>query len=314
MGAFNTYSGPSSLGKYKDIYDELFYVNANETQLFDMSGNDSGVINSKVEWVEKIEGAQTLHQYTVYEGMSISTNATPTAKNERYNYIEEFAVPFDVTKRAAELAKNGGEAGVTNLVDTAMKEAQVKLKIANELSMTFGTLSIGNATAAGSQMDGLVTIAGTLGTDCYLTAITSATETTFRTALNTNASAGGLMTNKKILMLSYTHKDSIGLNWKGNATDVNSVVEEAKIYADVKIYVSQYGPITVVGNRNFNATLSTSTYGILFEKDYLNKVWLYNSQIMDKSTNKINASDFSYINCFTLRYDKPTTLMQIIIS
>jgi hypothetical protein len=109
--SYNRYTGFSSVGNYKDIVDDLFYVNMNDTPIMD-SANSIEASDYVHYWEEVAFTAPSSNGYKRNENGSLSTTFTPPTKTERNNTVVESAVPFDLSKRAEAIAQRKGAAGV----------------------------------------------------------------------------------------------------------------------------------------------------------------------------------------------------------
>lgn len=307
--AYNRYTGNNSVGVYKDIVDDLFYVNVNETPIMDMSNSiESSSASDYVHyWEEVVHGAKTSNPYKRNEGGDLSTDYTPPTKTERSNTVVESAVPFTLSLRSEAIAKKKGMAGIRNAWERAKADAMVELKDGLEWSLLNGTQASGDSVSVASECNGLLTMAASLGTAAYNTNI-SGGESNFRTGLNTNKASGGMSGKKKMIFTSYTNKDAIA-NWTGRATQVQNPGDDAKVYADIEIYVSQYGPIVIMGH-----TMCASTKLCLFDAQKLSVAWLYPTQTVELGTTKLVAGSLAVANCATLQYDTPSTLFLMTIS
>lgn len=305
--SYNRYTGFSSVGVYKDIVDDLFYVNVNDTPVIDLA-NSIEASDYVHYWEEVVYSAVTSNAYKRNESGSLSTPYTAPTKTERSNYVVETAVPFDVSKRAAAIARKRGSAGVRNAWEKAKTDAMVVLKDNVEFSLFRGSSASGDVVSVASECNGLATMAASLGTDAYNTNV-SGGETAFRTGLNTNKAAGGMTGKKKMILTSYTNKDLIAKNWVGKATAVNAMASEPKIYADIEIYVSQYGPIVVAGH-----SMATNAMIVLFDAAKVSTAWLYPTQTVELGTTNLVEGMAAVANCVTLQYDTPTTMMYMTIS
>jgi hypothetical protein len=114
---------------------------------------------------------------------------------------------------------------------------------------------------------------------------------------------------KKMIFTSYTNKDSIAKNWTGRATAINGMDSSKKIYADVEIYVSQYGPIVIMGH-----ALSGSDELVLFNGMEIATAWLYPTQTIELGTTNLVEGMAARANCLTLEYERPSTLLYMTIS
>jgi hypothetical protein len=305
--SYNRYTNFSSVGNYKDIVDDLFYVNENDSPIMDMGGSKEARDYIHY-WEEVVYSQVTSNAYKRADGGSLSSTMTPATKTERSNYVVETAVPFDVSKRAAAIAKRRGAAGVRNAWEKAKMDADVILKDNVEYSLLQGASTSGDGSNA-SECQGLMVMAAALGTDAYNTNI-SGGESAFRTGLTTNRDAGGMKGKKKMIFTSYTNKDSIMKNWTGRATAINDMKPEAgKIYADVEIYVSQFGPIAIMGH-----SMALSTELVVFDGMDLATAWLYPTQTIELGTTNLVEGTAARANCLTLEYERPSTLMYMTIS
>ena len=306
VSSYNRYSGSASVGLYKDIVDDLFYVTENETKLMDMAKSTEAKDGIFHYWEEIKYAAVTANNYSRADGASLSTTYTPPTKTERYNYVEESAVPFDVTKRQAESAKRRGIAGVRSLWGQAKTEAMVVLKDNVEWALLNGTKATGDASTA-STMDGLTTMAESLGTTA-----TEATasfpdvtggEAEFKSLLNSMRAAGGMRGRKKMLIVSYTNRDSISTYWRGRADDVRDLAKDARIYADVQIYVSMYGPIAIEGH-----DMCSAVDMVIFDTEDVEIAWLYRTQTIDLGRTGLQENIAAVANACTLQYNRPARL------
>ena len=305
-GAYNRYTGSGSVGVYKDIVDDLFYVTQNETPIFDMA--KSSVARDYVHyWESTVFAAVTANSFTKADGEALSTSWTPSTKTEYSNYIEEAAIRFDVTKRAAAIASQRGYAGIKNYWTTAKFEAQTVLKDNNEFSLLNGTPASGDAVTSESKTQGLIPMATTYGTTGYEAAATfsypTGGEAEFRTLLTNMRAAGGARGRKKMVFTSYTNKDNIGKSWLGNATEISDMVDKAQKFADIKVYVSQYGPLTIMGH-----DMCSSTNLVVFDAEDLYMAWLYKTQTIDLGRTGLQENVAATANAMGLEYRRPSTL------
>lgn len=311
-GAYNRFTGSGSVGVYKDIVDDLFYVTQNESPIFDMA--KTSVARDRVHyWESTVFAAVTGNGFTQADGATLSTSWTPSTKTEYSNEVEEAAIRFDVTKRSGAIAAQKGYAGIKSMWTTAKYEANVVLKDNNEYSLLNGARATGDAVTSASRMEGLIPMATTYGTVNAVTGTTFAYptggETIFRNLLNSMRTAGGLRGRKKMVFTSYTNKDKIGKSWLGNATEVNAMAKDGQKYADIKIYVSQYGPLTIMGH-----DMCGSDDLVVFDSEDLYIAWLYKTQTLDLGRTGLQENVAASANAMTFEYRKPTTLGYLHIS
>lgn len=306
--SYNRGSGSGAVGVYKDIVDDLFYVTKREAPLMDSAKSVQASDNTHY-WESVVFGAFTSNPYKRAESASLSTTYTPNTKTEYSNIVEESAIPFDVSTRAYFIAKNKGYAGIKDMWATARTEADIELKDACEWSLLNGTPSA----SATYSMQGLIPMATTYGTTSYTTTATfafpTAGEANFRTMLNTMRGAGGVRGRKKVCLTSYTNKDSIGKSWNGNATQTQQLAEDAKKYADIKFYVSQFGVVAIMGH-----DMCASTNLVVYDAEDLAIAWLYKTQTIDLAVSSLVKGNAARANAMTLQYKNPTTLGWMSIS
>jgi len=306
MASYNRYTGSGATAVYRDIVDDLFYITQNETPIMDMAKNVEAK-DQKHEWTEVLYAAVTQNNYKRADGADLTSTYTPPAKTVFENYVEESAIPFDVSKRSAAIGKRGGYAGPNDQWAKAKTEAMVVLKDNVEWAILNGTKASGDSSNP-SQMDGLLTLAEDKGTASH-TATVASGEADFRALLQTMRGNGGMRGRKKMLFTSYPNRDLIGANWKGNATETNTMSKEAKIYADVKVYVSPHGPIMVEGH-----DMCADTDLVIFDAEDLNLAWLYNTTTIELGRTGLQENVAAVANAVTLEYTKPSTLGYLEIS
>lgn len=304
--AYNRYTGSGSVSVYNDIVDDLFYVNDNDNLILD-TARSSEAADYRHYWTEVVHASKTSNPYKLNENGALTTDFTPPTKTARSNWVVESAVPFSVTKREQAIAGKKSNAGVRSAWETAKYEAQVELKDGVEFSLLRGTGATGDAVSVASDCDGLMTMASNSGTAAYNTNI-SGGEAAFQTGLNTNRAAGGMTGKKKTLVCSYTNRKLIVANWQGRADAVNGMDSDKKIYADVEIYVSQFGPIVIIGH-----SMAADTGMVLYDANRLSLRWLYPTQTVEVPNTKL-AGSLAVANCLTIQYDNPSTLMYMTIS
>lgn len=299
MTSYNRQTNPGSISIYTDIWDELFDINLGETKLMDMGTN----IEAKDQvhyWTEKTYTKKTSNPYRRTDGAA-TTSDTPPQKEQFNNNISESAVNFDVSKRSQAISTRGGEAGVRNQYANAKTDAMVELKNAVEWDLLNGTKT-DESGATPSQMDGLMSLASTNGVSSAMGSVSGA-EGGFRAFLDRIFDTGGLMGNKRMVLVSYRNKDVISSNWTGNATVVQGESKDTTLYADVKYYSSQYGVLMIEGHRN-----CAETEGVVFDADEVNLAWLYNTDVTELGLTGVQEGNLLVSNCLTLQYEKPSTL------
>ena len=304
--SYNRYAGPSATGLKKDIVDKLHYVQTVDCVIFDTANNTVAKDGVYHYWTSTVYAKPTQNAYKRACGASLSTTFTAPTKTEHVNYIEESAVPFDVTKRAAAAAKRGGVAGVKDQWKAAKMEAAEELKYGVEYALLLGVKATGDGSTA-SQMDGLFTMAAAAASTGTVTSATfqASGEAQFKALLSKIRGAGGLRGKKKVALMSYDNVQRVIDGWTGRATATNDVSNgNKKIFNDVDVYVSQFGPIAVMGHDILSATDGVGIY----DAEMLNLAWLYKTETIELGTTNLVEGMAALANALTLEYDKPSTL------
>jgi hypothetical protein len=299
-----TYQRYNDTGLKKSIVDEIYTVQRYDTPILDTIAKDIKISDNIHYWTEVTYADVTANTTARYEGESLTASSAPT-KTQYSNNVEENAVPYDVTTISATIAKNGGYAGVKDKIAEGRKNALETLKYNLEYSLLNGSLVNGNASDTPSKMRGLISTAETYGTALSFAGGigTAGSEDAFASALTTARSKGGVR-GKRTLIVNYVNKNLIGKNWKGIATAVQTQSDEATVYNDVRVYASQFGPISIVGH-----DLAPNNKLVEFDADMLNVGWLYNTMDIEMAIDGLKAANMAVANACTLQYNAPTTLL-----
>lgn len=307
-GGQNTYAGNAATGIFKDINDALYEIEGNDTVIMD---NARSVMakDKRHYWEELKFSMVTSNTEQRSEGATLSGDTPPT-QTERSNYTEINSETYLASSTALAVAKRGGKAGVKDYYRTLRDQAVIELKGKVERSLLKGAADSGdNGTVPVARcMDGLVEMGKDIGTTGYNTNV-SGGETNFRALLASMRAAGGLRRKRRVLLTSWNNKDLIGKNWTGISTVTQAVASDATIQGDVRIYVSQFGPIALQGHDSF----ATNTEMVIGEWEGVAVAWLENT--VDEMLAKTALGISFDVHCEnTLEYDKPSTLGYYLIS
>jgi len=311
----NSYTGQGSVGQYKDIKDALFYIEGNEAPIQKIAKYTKAKGPTTHYWEELAYTSNTANAEQKTEGQDLTADTPPT-KTERYNYVEENAETYYVSNKVDAASKAGAFAGIKDYIRESKKQAMIELKGKLEASLLLGEGDVGSndTTPTPGKMNGLMTVALGYGSTGYIASASFATtdgEAAFRALLNTTRSKGGMRGMRKAVFTSYTAKDSIAKNWVGNVTEVNADASAATIYADVRVYSSQYGRIVLYGHDCLGVAAGADM--VVFDEEQMNIAWLYQTRT-DQLGKTGLADKFAVANACTLQYDKPSTLGYLIVS
>lgn len=311
----NSYTGQGSVGQYKDIKDVLYYIEGNEAPIQKMAKYTKAAGPTTHYWEELKYTNNTSNSEQKTEGQDLTADTPPT-KTERYNFVEENAETYYVSNKVDAAAKNGAFAGIKDYIRESKKQAMIELKGKLEASLLVGAGDVGSnaSTPTPGKMNGLFTMALGYGSTGYIATASFGTtdgEAAFRALLNTTRAAGGMRGMKKAMFTSYAAKDLIAKNWVGNVTEVNADASSATIYADVKVYSSQYGRIAIYGHDVLGTTAGADV--TVFDEEELAIAWLYNTRTEPLGKTGL-ADKFAVANACTFQYGKPSTLGYLIVS
>lgn len=315
FGGINSYTGQGSVGQYKDIKDALYYIEGNEAPIQKIAKYTKAKGPTTHYWEELKHTNNTSNTEQKTDGQDLTADTPPT-KTEMYNFVEENAETYYVSNKVDAAAKNGAFAGIKDYIREAKKQAMIELKGKLEASLMLGEGDVGSneTTPTPGKMNGLMTMALGYGSTGYIATASFGTtdgEEAFKTLLNTTRSKGGMRGMRKAIFTSYPNKDLISAKWVGRTTETTSDAKDATIYADVKVYSSQYGRIVVYGHDCLGVASGADL--TVFNEEQLSIAWLYQTRT-DQLGKTGLADKFAVANACTLQYDKPSTLGYLIVS
>jgi len=240
----NSYDNAVSLKK--GIVDELSLIRTVVTPIWDVA-KQKPVSTTTYFW-NYVKLTAPTSSNAKSEGATL-TAQNPQTEVQFTQYTEVNARPFRVNSSVESMAKNGGLVGRTSEEVRLEKEARELLKTDCEWSFLNGVGAAGNTTPTARKMKGLITIAGSGVTATAAASSFSGTagESAMEAHLIAIREQGGLMGQKRLIYCSYTTKSAIK-KWTGIATAVQTFAQDQKIYANVKIWESLYGPIQIEGH------------------------------------------------------------------
>jgi hypothetical protein len=240
----NSYDNSTSLKK--GIVDELSLIRTVVTPIWDVAKQEP--VSTTTHYWNYVKLSAPTSSNAKSEGATL-TAGTPSTETQFTQYTEVNARTFRVNSSMESMAKNGGLVGRTSEEVRLEKEARELLKTDCEWSFLNGAGAAGDTTPTARTMKGLITIAasGVTATAASATFSGTAGESAMEAHLIAVRAQGGLMGQKRLIYCSHTVKSAIR-KWTGIATAVQTFAPDQKIYANVKIWESLFGPIQIEGH------------------------------------------------------------------
>lgn len=241
----NTYLTTADVGRREDLTDVIYRITPTQTPVLNMAA--------------KTKATNTLHEWQVQDLASAASNAqaegddasaktvTPTVRLANRTQISTKTVFVSGTEMASNTA------GVKDMLAYQMSLASAEIKRDMELDLTQRDVSATSPRASrglrGWVVDNVNNNGGTLASYTGNTGYTAGTqraftETQLKDVLQKQYTAGG---EPDYVMLSPAAKQTFS-SFSGNSTRFDKG-EDAKLYAAVDIYVSDFGQLTVIPNR-----------------------------------------------------------------
>lgn len=246
----NTYLTTSDVGRREDLTDIIYRISPTQTPVLNMAAKTKAT-NTLHEWqVQDLASAVTNNAQA--EGDDASAKAvTPTARLTNRTQISTKTVIVSGTEQASNTA------GVKDMLGYQVGLASLEIKRDMESSLTQLDVSATSPRQSrglrGWVVDNVNNNGGTLASYTSNTGYTAGTlrgftESQVKDVLQKIFTAGG---EPDTIMLPPTLKQTFS-GFTGNATRFDKS-EDAKLYASVDVYVSDFGELQAVPNR-FQAT------------------------------------------------------------
>jgi len=248
----NTFTTFSAIGIREQLADIIFNIAPTQTPF--MSGCKKGVAtNTKFEWQKDTLASAANNAQLEGDDITSFTAVTPTVRTSNICQISYKNFVTSGTEQAVKKAGRKDEVAYQVMLNGKA------LKRDMETALTQNTTSVTGSTTVARQTRGLEGWAGgtnaSLGTSGVAangytnTAPTDGTQRTFTESLLKNVAqlcftAGGM---PNCLMVGPSQKQTVS-TFTGNATRMDRA-EDAKLYAAISVYVSDFGEIKVVPNR-----------------------------------------------------------------
>ncbi len=288
-------------GAKKSIIDKLSYIKTVETPIWDIA--QRGVAENTTYYWNYVSYTAPSATGAKVQGATL-THETPETEYQFTQYTEINARTYRVTSSMESTAKNGGRVGRRSEVGRLKTESAEIVKMYCEWSYLNGSKGICDGSSTPAYMAGLNTIAASGVTPSDIASSTfGATngEVAMEAHMIALRAAGGLMGKRKLIYLSYTQKNALK-EWTGIATAVHTMASDQKIYSNVKVWETMYGPVQVAGH-----DLQPDDYVLTLNPD---EIYI---DVLTPSNSKVNAigalfTEFAYNNETAVRYQKVASM------
>ena len=245
----NTFTTTSAIGNREDLTDVIYRISPTQTPVLNMAA--------------KAKASNTLHEWQTQDLAAAANNAqaegdtltaktvTPSVRLNNRTQISAKAVAVSGTQRAMNPAGRNDE--LAYQLSLASLEIKRDMEVGLTQNDTSGTSPRQSRGLRGWVVDNVSNNGGTLASYTGNTGYTPGTQRAFtesllKTVLQQVFTAGG---EPDTIMLYPAAKQTFS-TFTGNATRMDKS-EDAKLYASVDFYVSDFGTLQAVPNR-FQAT------------------------------------------------------------
>lgn len=251
----NTFASGSAIGNREDLSDIIFRISPTQTPVLSMCGKATATAVTH-EWQTQDLAAASPTSSIASEGADATTKTvTPTVRLGNKCQINTKSVSVSGTQQAVKSAGRKDELGYQlGMVSLELKRDMEAGILQNDCVGTSPNKSRG---LRGWVVDNVSTGASYTAPSAYTGTGTTATidgtqraftETLLKTVLQSVFTAGG---DPDTIVLPPNQKQTFS-TFSGNATRYDKS-EDAKLYAAIDVYVSDFGELAVVPDRFFRA-------------------------------------------------------------